>query len=373
MNIGVPKEIKNHEYRVGLTPSCARELIEKGHLVFIETNAGAAIGYLDDQYKAVGCFIEKSAIDIYSKASLIIKIKEPQPAEFHLLNKNHTIFTYLHLAADLNQAQALIKSQAVCIAYETVTDSFGRLPLLAPMSAVAGRLSIQIGAHFLQKNQGGKGIILGGIPGTPQGKVLILGGGVVGYHATQMALGLGASIQIIDKNIERLNELDKIFSGKIQTLFSKKETIEQSLAEADLVIGAALIPGAEAPHLVTKKMLSLMQSKSVIVDVAIDQGGCFETSRPTTHQDPIYIVDDIIHYCVTNMPSAAARTATQALTNATLPFIIELAEKGPEHAMLNNKNLLNGLNIYKGFVTNSAVANSLNLPFKESLIAINSF
>lgn len=363
--LGVPKEIKNHEYRVGLTPTSVRELTILGHTVCVETNAGLGSGFSDEQYKAAGAHIVATAEEVFAEASLIVKVKEPQLKECHMLRAHHTLFTYLHLAPDPEQAKALVNSKASAIAYETVTDNQGGLPLLAPMSAVAGRMSTQIGAQMLEKTHGGAGLLLGGIAGTEQGKVTILGGGVVGYNAARIAVGLGALVTILDKNPRRLAELDSLFQGRLQTLYATADTIEQYVSYADLVIGAVLIPGASAPRLVTKAMLSHMRQGSVIVDVAIDQGGCFETSRPTTHQDPTYVVDGIVHYCVTNMPGAVSRTSTIALNNATLPFTVQLAEKGTKQALLDNLHLMHGLNVCAGHITNATVAAALAMDAVE--------
>jgi len=320
MKIGVPKEIKNHEYRVGLTPASANELVSHGHEVVIETNAGAAIGFDDQQYKKAGAAIASNAEDIFSTSEMIVKVKEPQPNECRQLREDQILFTYLHLAPDPEQARLLLASGASCVAYETVTDSKGGLPLLAPMSEVAGRLSIQAAAHHLEKAQGGSGVLLGGVPGVEPGNVVIIGGGVVGINAAQMAIGMGADVTIIDKSLDRLRELSEIFGSRIKPVYSTKDSISKLTETADVVIGGVLIPGASAPKLVTREHLDNMKTGSVIVDVAIDQGGCFETSKATTHAEPTFVVDDVVHYCVANMPGAVARTSTQALNNATLPF-----------------------------------------------------
>lgn len=354
--IGVPKEVKNHEYRVGLTPSSVRELTSRGHTVFVQTQAGSGIGYMDDTYLDAGASIVSTAEEVFAKAELIVKVKEPQPQECKMLQSHQTLFTYLHLAPDAEQTKGLMQSRVTAVAYETVTDAQGGLPLLAPMSAVAGRMSIQIGAQMLEKIYGGSGILLGGIAGTEQGKVVILGGGVVGYNAARMAVGLGASVTILDKNTRRLAELDSLFQGRLQALYSTTDVVEKYVSDADVVVGAVLIPGAAAPRLVTRAMLGKMRPGSVLVDVAIDQGGCFETSRPTTHENPIYVVDGVIHYCVTNMPGAVARTSTVALNNATLPFVLDLAGKGTRQALLDDPNLLNGLNVHNGHITYAPVA-----------------
>jgi alanine dehydrogenase len=359
MRIGVPREIKNHEYRVGLTPAAARELIHHGHTVFVETGAGLGAGLTDEEYTAIGATIVADAKAVFAQTELIVKVKEPQLPECAMLRPGQILFTYLHLAAAKETARALQASGAVAIAYETVTDAAGRLPLLAPMSEVAGRMAIQAGAHFLEKPQGGRGVLLPGVPGTLPGKVVILGGGSVGLNAAQVAHGMGADVSVIDKSLPRLRELDQIFDGGVHTLFATHETIETALREADLVVGAALVPGAAAPKLITRAMLGLMPRGAVIVDVAIDQGGCCETSQPTTHDKPVYAVDGVIHYCVTNMPGAVPRTSTFALTHATLPYVLALADKGWEQALRDDKGLNNGLNIATGKITHPAVAAAL--------------
>ena len=363
MRIGVPKEIKVHEYRVGLVPASVRELIHNGHDVIIEQDAGVGIGFEDADYAAIGAEILPAAADVFKTADMIIKVKEPQVTEISMLRPDQILFTYLHLAAELDQTQGLVDSGCIGIAYETVTDDRGGLPLLAPMSEVAGRMSIQVGALCLEKEKGGKGILLGGVPGVPVAKVVVLGGGVVGTNAARMAMGLEASVTVIDKSLPRLNELDMQFGPTLNTIYATMETVEQYVIGADLVIGAVLIPGAATPRLVTKDMIKKMQKGSVVVDVAIDQGGCFETSKPTTHADPTYIVDDVVHYCVTNMPGAVARTSARALNNATLPFVIALANKGYQKALQDDPHLLNGLNIHKGHVTYEAVARDLGMEF----------
>lgn len=366
MIIGVPKEIKNHEYRVGLTPASAKELITHGHQVVLETNAGFGIGISDRDYIAAGASILPTAKEVFAQADMIIKVKEPLEKERRMLRQGQILFTYLHLAPDFPQTEALIKSKAICIAYETVTDYMGRLPLLAPMSEVAGRMSVQAGAHILEKSQGGQGILLGGVPGVPPANVLILGGGVVGSSAARIAIGMRANVTLIDSNIEVLRRLDQEFTGKVQLLFATQETIQQQLCQADLVIGAVLIPGAQAPKLVTKEHLSIMKPRTVLVDVAIDQGGCFATSHSTTHDAPTFIEQDIIHYCVANMPGAVARTATMALNNATLPYIIKIANLGYKQALLEDKGLMQGLNICEGHVTCQHVADSFGLPYVDA-------
>jgi alanine dehydrogenase len=370
MRIGVPKEIKAYEYRVGLTPAGARELVQLGHQVVVEHDAGAGIGYGDEAYRVAGATVEDTA-SVFGSADLIVKVKEPQPAEIALLRRGQILFTYLHLAADRVQTLGLMKSGAICVAYETVTDRAGTLPLLAPMSEVAGRMSVQVGAHCLEREQGGAGILLGGVPGVPPAKVVVLGGGVSGTNAARMAVGLEASVTIIDKSLPRLKELDLQFGPRATTLFATTAAIEQAVLAADLVIGAVLVPGAAAPKLVTRDMVRRMRPGSVLVDIAIDQGGCFETSRPTTHADPTYIEDGVVHYCVTNMPGAVARTSTFALANATLPFVLALAGKGWRQAMLDDPHLAEGLNIQGGQVTHIAVAQALGLrhtPVREILV-----
>lgn len=363
MLIGVPKEIKNFEYRVGLVPSSVRELTSRGHQVVIQKGAGEKIGFDDQAYTNVGARIIDTAEEIYHQADMIIKVKEPQPHECRMLRENQLLFTYLHLAPDPEQAKLLLESGCVAIAYETVTDKNGGLPLLAPMSEVAGRMAIQAGASSLEIKNGGRGILLGGVPGVAPAKVVVIGGGVVGTNSVRMAMGMGAQVVVIDKSLERLYHLDLQFGSKITTIFSTTDAIEEHVMSADLVIGAVLIPGASAPRLVTKNMLSRMQPGSVIVDVSIDQGGCFETSRPTTHENPTYVVDGVVHYCVANMPGGVPRTSTVALNNATLPFALALANKGYKEAMRDNPNLMNGLNVCKGKITYKAVAEALHQPY----------
>jgi alanine dehydrogenase len=371
VKIGVPKEIKTHEYRVGLTPAGVRELVQLGHPVVVEHAAGIAIGYDDDAYRTAGATVLATAAEVFASAELVIKVKEPQSSEIALLHRGQVLFTYLHLAADKLQTSGLMRSGATCIAYETVTDRTGALPLLAPMSEVAGRMAVQVGAHCLEREQGGAGILLGGVPGVPPAKVVVLGGGVSGTNAARMAVGLEASVTIIDKSLIRLKELDLQFGPRATTLFATTEAIEHAVLAADLVIGAVLVPGAAAPKLVTRDMVRRMRPGSVLVDIAIDQGGCFETSRPTTHSDPTYVVDGVVHYCVTNMPGAVARTSTHALTNATLPFVLALAGKGWRQAMLHDTHLAEGLNIHDGQVTHVAVAQALGLrhtPVRDVLV-----
>lgn len=360
MRIGVPKEIKTHEYRVGLTPAGVRELVQLGHQVNIEHNAGNGIGYADGAYVTAGA---RMVPDAFDGAELIVKVKEPQPTEIARLHKGQVLFTYLHLAADKAQTQGLMHSGATCIAYETVTDHTGGLPLLAPMSEVAGRMSVQVGARCLERELGGAGILLGGVPGVRPAKVVVLGGGVAGTNAARMAVGLEASVTIIDKSLPRLKELDLQFGPRATTLFATTASIEEAVIGADLVIGAVLVPGAAAPKLVTREMARRMRPGSVLVDIAIDQGGCFETSRPTTHAEPTYVEEGVVHYCVTNMPGAVARTSTYALTNATLPFVLALAQKGWRQAIIDDPCLAAGLNVHQGQVTCMAVAQALDLRF----------
>lgn len=359
MIVGVPKEIKNHEYRVGLIPAAVKELVASGHRVIVETNAGDAIGFSDAMYITAGAEIISHATDIFQNADFIVKVKEPQTDECKALRPNQILFTYLHLAADAVQAQLLINSNAICIAYETVTNDHGGLPLLAPMSEVAGKMSIQAGAHHLEKAQGGNGTLLGGVPGVSPGKVVILGGGVVGTNAAKVAIGMGADVYILDQSLDRLRQLDDLFGNQARCLYSNSEAIEHYVCSADLVVGAVLIPGASAPKLISKQLVNKMKKGAVLVDVAIDQGGCFETSIATTHHKPTYLVDDVVHYCVANIPGAVARTSTIALNNATLSFVLNLANSGYKQALLENTHLCNGLNIYKGLVTHKAVSDSL--------------
>ncbi|MEJ8567303.1 alanine dehydrogenase [Elongatibacter sediminis] len=363
MKIGVPKEIKNHEYRVGLVPSSVRELAAHGHDLAVEAGAGAGIGMTDDDYRAAGAVILPDAEAVFEWAEMIVKVKEPQAVERAMLRPHHTLFTYLHLAPDAPQTEDLVASGATCIAYETVTDTGGGLPLLAPMSEVAGRLSIQAGAWCLEKAHGGSGMLLGGVPGVAPAKVVVIGGGTVGFNATQMAIGMGSRVVVLDRSARVLRHLDAIFESRIETIYSTADAIENHIRNADLVVGGVLVPGAAAPKLVTREHLKLMRPGSVLVDVAIDQGGCFETSRATTHAEPTFIIDDIVHYCVANMPGAVPRTSTFALNNATLPFALQLADKGPRQAMLENPHLLAGLNVYGGKVTHADVARDLGYDF----------
>ena len=371
MLIGVPKEIKNNEFRVGMTPGSVREAVRHGHAVLVEHNAGEGIGCSDDAYREAGASIAGSAPEIYSRAGLIVKVKEPQPAEIRLLQPGQVLFTYLHLAPDPEQTRGLLESGCTAIAYETITDAQGGLPLLAPMSEVAGRMAVQVGAAALQKPNGGRGVLLGGVPGVLPGRVLILGGGVVGSNAAQMALGLGAEVTLIDRSIPRLRALEERFGARLRTLAISQEAIEAQLRHADLVIGAVLVPGAAAPKLVRREHLATMQPGTVLVDVAIDQGGCFETSHPTTHAEPAYVIDGIVHYCVANMPGAVPRTSTFALNNATLPFVLALANKGWRQACRDDPHLTAGLNVHAGSVTCAAVAEVQGTAFQRAEAALS--
>ncbi|MBA0921704.1 MAG: alanine dehydrogenase [Nitrosospira sp.] len=362
MRIGIPKEIKNHEYRVGLTPNGVALLKRNGHQIFIEQLAGIGAGFSNQQYIQAGAEIVGTADEVFANADMIIKIKEPQSSECKMLRSGQILFTYLHLAPDPEQAKLLLEADCIAMAYETVTDAHGGLPLLKPMSEVAGRMSIQVGAHYLEKSQGGSGILLAGVPGVPAANVLILGGGIVGANAARMAIGLGAKVTIMDISLSRLTEIDNYFGHTITTEYSSHEQICERLLTTDLLIGGVLIPGANAPKLISKDMLKHMRAGSVVVDVAIDQGGCLESSRPTTHEAPSYIVNDVVHYCVANMPGAVARTSTLALTNASLPFILEIANKGYVTAMQENLHLKNGLNVYRGNISHVAVAAALGYP-----------
>ncbi len=362
MLIGIPKEVKNHEYRIGATPSMVDLLVQAGHQVYVQTQAGNQIGYSDEVFKAAGASIVRTPQEIY-QCEIIIKVKEPQESEYSLLREGQILFCYLHLAPDPVQTAELIKSKVIAIAYETVTDAQGRLPLLVPMSEIAGRIAIQAGANCLQLNNGGRGTLLGGVPGVAPARVIIIGGGVVGTEAARMAMGLGADVSILDKDLTRLRALDVLFGPHLKTLYSSSIAIEEALSNADLVIGAVLIPGKTAPKLITREMIKKMIPGSVIVDVAIDQGGCAETSRPTTHGNPTYVVNDIIHYCVTNIPGACARTSTQALTNATMDYVLALVNKGWKKALLENPGLRDGLNVCYGQVTNESVAHDLGYSY----------
>jgi alanine dehydrogenase len=365
MRVGSPKEIKVHEYRVGLTPESAAELVRTGNDVFLETKAGEGIGAPDAVYEKVGVKILPNADAVFAESEMIVKVKEPQAVEIARLKPQHTLFTYLHLAPDPEQAEGLMKSGATCIAYETVTDRDGRLPLLKPMSEVAGRMSIQVGAHFLEKANGGRGVLMGGVPGVQPANIVILGAGVSGYNAAQIAVGMRARVQVFDKNPARLEELDREFNGRLETVYSTSAAIAEAIKDADVVVGAVLVAGAAAPKLITKAMLKTMRPGSVLVDISIDQGGCFETSKPTTHSEPTFIVDGIIHYCVANMPGAVARTSAFALNNATLPFTLALANKGYKKALQDDPHLAGGLNVYEGAIAHEAVAKDLGKPFKR--------
>ena len=364
MRVGVPKEIKNHEYRVGLTPASVAELVHAGHEVLVETRAGMGIDFNDEAYTRVGARIAPDAAAVFAGSDMIVKVKEPQPSEIAMLEPRHLLFTYLHLAADKPQAEGLMKSGATCIAYETVTSNSGALPLLKPMSEVAGRMSVQVGAHYLEKEQGGRGVLLGGVPGVAPAKVAILGGGISGVNAAQMAVGMRADVTIYDISNDRLAELDMFFSSQIKTEYASKAAIAAAVKEASVVIGAVLVPGAAAPKLVTRDMIKTMMRGSVLVDIAIDQGGCFETSHATTHEDPVFEVDGVIHYCVANMPGAVARTSAFALNNATLPFVLKLANLGAEAAMKADPHLATGLNVYKSKIAFKAVADDLDLSYE---------
>ena len=362
--IGIPKEIKNMEFRVGATPTMVLGFVQAGHTVFVEKDAGARIGYSDEMYKKAGAKIVSAPKQVY-EADLIIKVKEPQDSEFPLMHEGQVLFCYLHLAPDAKQTKQLLERKVIAIAYETVEDKLGRLPLLAPMSEIAGRISVQAGAYALQMANGGRGVLLGGVPGVKPAEVVIIGGGIVGTNAAQMAMGLGADVTILDRDIDRLRMLDMHYGGRLKTMYSTPQIIAKLLKHADLIIGAVLIPGKKAPSLVSREMLKEMNSGSVLVDVSIDQGGCFETSKATTHSDPTYIVDGIVHYCVANMPGACARSATQALTNATYPYAIRLANEGYEKALQEDPLFLKGLNVYKGQVTNEPVAKDLGYEYVD--------
>ena len=366
MLIGVPKEIKVHEYRVGMTPSSVREAVAHGHSVIVESDAGAGISAGDDDYRKAGANVVSAAAEVYARADMIVKVKEPQASERKMLRENQVLFTYLHLAADRDQTRDLMDSGAICIAYETVTSSSGGLPLLAPMSEVAGRLSIQAGGHCLEKSAGGMGVLLGGVPGVAPTRIVILGAGVVGTNAAQMAVGTGAQVVVIDRSTDALRRIDAMFNGRAMTVFSNRDNVEREVLRADLVVSGVLIPGAAAPKLITKDMLPRMKRGSVIVDVAIDQGGSVETSRATTHADPTYVIDGVVHYMVANMPGAVPRTSTYALNNATLPFTLALADKGWRRALVEDAHLKNGLNVAAGKVTFKAVAKALNLNYTSA-------
>lgn len=366
MLVGVPKEVKTLEYRVGLTPGSVRELVHHGHEALVESGAGAGIGFDDRSYEAAGARIVASTEELFATAELIVKVKEPRPQEASMLREGQVLFTYLHLAADKALTQQLIGSGAIAIAYETVTDPRGGLPLLAPMSEVAGRMAVQVGAHCLEKAQGGIGVLLGGVPGVPAAKVVILGGGVSGTNAARMAMGMEAQVTVVDRSLPRLYELDLRFGARLHTLFSTMENIEHEVIAADLVIGAVLVPGAAAPKLVSRELVRAMKPGAVVVDISIDQGGCFETSRPTSHAAPTYVEEGVVHYCVTNMPGAVPRTSTVALNNATLPFVRAIADRGWRQALSEDPHLRNGLNIGHGRVTHPAVARDLGLPLASA-------
>jgi alanine dehydrogenase len=363
MLVGVPTEVKNHEYRVGLIPPSVRELVHHGHQVVVQAGAGAGIGFTDEDYVRAGAEIVDSAEEVFAKAEMVVKVKEPQPGEYAQLREGQVLFTYLHLAPDLPQTQGLMDSGAISIAYETVTNQRGGLPLLAPMSEVAGRMSVQVGAHCLEKEQGGSGMLLGGVPGVAAARVVIIGGGVSGTNAARMAMGMEAHVTVIDRSLERLYELDLQFGPKLNTIYSTVDAIEGHVMGADLVVGAVLVPGAAAPKLLTREMVRQMRPGSVLVDIAIDQGGCFETSRPTSHAEPTYMDEGCVHYCVTNMPGAVARTSTFALNNATLPFALALANKGHKQALAEDRHLRAGLNVIGGKVAYKAVAEAHGLPY----------
>jgi alanine dehydrogenase len=370
MRIGVPKEIKNHEYRVGLTPTSVRELTARGHEVMVQSGAGAGIGVGDEDYRRAGAQIGATAAEAWAFGEMVVKVKEPQAGEFPLMRKGQVLFTYLHLAPDPEQTQKLLAADVVGIAYETVTGPGNTLPLLSPMSEVAGRMAVQAGAHCLEREAGGAGILLGGVPGVKAANVVVIGGGVVGTNAIRVAMGMEAQVTVIDRSLPRLKELDFQFGGRLNTIYSTMKAIEEYVADADLVIGAVLVPGAEAPKLVTRAMLKEMRAGSVLVDVAIDQGGCFETSRPTTHSNPTYVEERVVHYCVANMPGAVPRTSTFALNNATLPYTLALAEKGYRRALLEDSNLAAGLNVHRGAVTCEAVARAQQLPHQPVTVAL---
>lgn len=371
MIVGVPKEIKNHEYRVGMTPSSVRELTSRGHQVLVQKNAGTEIGLTDEQYQAVGAELVETAKEIFERAEMIVKVKEPQPVECAMLRPGQILYTYLHLAPDPEQTAALVKSGAICIAYETITGANGGLPLLAPMSEVAGRMSIQAGAAHLEKSKGGMGLLLGGVPGVAPAHIVIIGAGVVGTNAMQMAVGTGARVTVLDKSVDRLRQLDLVYGNRISTVYSNAQAIEEAVLSADLVIGGVLVPGAAAPKLVSRDLISRMKKGAVVVDVAIDQGGCFETSHATTHAEPTYVVDGVIHYCVANMPGAVARTSTFALNNATVGHAVALASKGWQQALRDDVHLRNGLNVCEGKVTYEAVARDLGYDYVAAESVLN--
>ena len=363
MLVGAPKEIKTLEFRVGLTTGSVEELVHHGHQVIVETGAGDGVGLTDDLYRAAGAEIVDTAEEIFARADMVVKVKEPQPNECRMLREGQVLFTYLHLAPDPEQTRRLVESGCVAIAYETVTDAAGHLPLLSPMSEVAGRMSIQAGAHALEKHKGGSGMLLGGVPGVEAARVVVIGGGVVGTNAVRMAMGMEAHVTVLDRSLDRLKELDFQFGCMLNTIYSTREALARHVAGADLVIGAVLVPGAAAPKLVSRELVRQMRPGSVVVDVAIDQGGCFETSRPTTHQEPTYVEEGVVHYCVANMPGGVPRTSTFALNNATLPFTLALADKGYRQAMRDDPHLRNGLNVHRGAVTCHAVAEDLDYDY----------
>ncbi len=363
MRIGLPKEIKNHEYRVGLTPASVRELTSRGHAILVQAGAGMAIGLYDERYQRAGATLVSDAATVFARSDMIVKVKEPQPQECAMLRPGQILYTYLHLAPDPQQTAALVKSGAVCIAFETITGPAGGLPLLAPMSEVAGRMAVQAGAAHLEKSKGGMGVLLGGVPGVPAAHVVIIGAGVVGSHALQVAVGMGARVTVLDKNVDRLRQLDLVFGNRIHTLYSNAQNLEDAVLDAELVVGGVLIPGAAAPKLVTRQMIGAMKKGAVVVDVAIDQGGCFETSHATTHDDPTFVVDGVVHYCVANMPGAVARTSTFALNNATIGHALALADKGWKQALKDDEHLRRGLNVAQGKVTYEAVARDLGYDY----------
>lgn len=364
MRIGVPREIKSREYRVGLTPAAVRELAERGHSVVVETRCGVGSGFRDDAYREAGAEVLDGPRAVFDAADLIVKVKEPQPGEGELLREGQLLFTFLHLAPDPDQAKMLVASGASCLAYETVTDASGGLPLLTPMSEVAGRVAVQAGAHHLEKAQGGRGVLLGGVTGVAPARVVIVGGGTVGGNAADIAIGMGADVTILDRSLSRLRQLNSLYENRARCLYSTTAAIEEAVLDADMVVGAVLVPGAASPKLVTRKMVEGMTDDAVLVDVAIDQGGCFETSKPTTHDEPTYRVGEVVHYCVANIPSAVARTATMALNNATLPYVLALADKGLE-ALKDNPHLKNGLNVHRGAITHRAVAEDLGYEYRD--------
>jgi len=371
MLIGVPREIKDQEYRVGLTPASVREIVAHGHEVLVEANAGSGIGAADGDYARAGASIAASAEEVFRRAGMIVKVKEPQAAERQRLQRGQVLFTYLHLAPDPEQTRDLVASGAVCVAYETITAAGGGLPLLAPMSEVAGRMAVQAGAHCLEKAQGGMGILLGGVAGVAPAKIVVLGAGVVGTNATQIAVGSGAHVVVLDRSIEALRRIEALFGARAVTVFSNRENLEKHVLSADLVIGGVLVPGGAAPKLVTREMVGRMKKGAVLVDVAIDQGGCFETSHPTTHTHPTYMVDGIVHYCVANMPGAVPHTSTHALNNATLPYVLALADEGYRDAMRRNPHLMAGLNVHEGLVTNKPVTEALGYAYRNPASAID--